>query len=145
MNEYIRNAAFCRFNLELLEHETTKALADKLKLSSVEAAGYLGMLVCLGISRATDEGLLDLSDAVIERECRWPGRRGQRRGELIKAFFEVEVLKNMGDFVQFSTDFWAVFAFDAIKKRKQGAQRQRKFREEQRAKKVQEYRDFLKT
>jgi len=142
MSRYVNRGAFCRLNLELVEDEITVALAGALNLSIVEAAGYIGMLVCLGISKATDNGLLDLKDVVIERECLWPGRDGQKPGELAKAFKACGILRDFGSDVQITSDIWVNYCFDAIKKRDQSAARQKAWRERQKAKKLQEYKAF---
>ena len=144
MSKYIRDAAFCKLNLQLIEDDATKALASTLKLSIPEAAGIIGLLICLGISKATDNGVLDLKDKVIERECLWPGRRGQKTGQLIPAFKACGILRDCGDDVQICENVWANYAFDAIKKRKDGAKRQDAYRKRHKVQKLDEYRDFVK-
>lgn len=144
MSKYIRDAAFCKLNNQLLDDDVTKALASMLSLSITEAAGIIGLLICLGISKATDAGVLDLKDKVIERECRWPGRDGQEAGQLIPAFKACGILQDFGDDIQICEGVWTDYAFDAIKKRKQGAGRQAAYRERAKAKRLQEYRDSIK-
>lgn len=141
MSKYIRDAAFCKIGNQLIEDDVTRALAETLSLSITEAAGIIGLLVCLGISKATDTGVLDLKDKVIERECLWPGRDGQKAGELIPAFKACGILQDFGDDIQICEGVWAVYAFDAVKKRKQGAKRQDDYRKRKKAAKVQEYQD----
>ena len=103
-------------------------------ISQVEAAGYIALLVALGISKGDDEGQIDfLTTKAIEQACYWPGERGQ----LLKAFLACNVLSGERDSdtnpLHISAALWNTIAGKAIKNRKDARKRQAEKRERDKA------------
>lgn len=142
-DEIIKESAFCRFGVKIVEDKLVKALARNLEISAVEAAGYVALLVGVGISCATDGGELDLSARRIEDACRWEGMTG----ELFNAFRFVAILigdrDDAADPLRFNPNIWRDYAFDAIKQRTNARRRQADKRERDRAAKQAEFDKFM--
>lgn len=142
-DEIIKDSAFCKFDLRLITDMHVKALARHMSISIVEAAGYVALLVNVGISKATDGGELDISARRIETACRWEGVPGA----LFDAFLCTDILIGERDDddnpLRFNPSIWRDFAFDAIKKRADARDRQAKKRARDKAARQTEFDAFM--
>ena len=142
-NTIIKPSAFCKFGLQIVNDKFVKALARAMQISVVEAAGYVALLVDVGISKAEDNGELDISARRIEDACMWTGEAG----ELFKAFKWTAILIGDRDDntnpLRFNPDVWRDFAYDAIKQRMEARKRQANKRERDRAARQAEFNTFM--
>jgi hypothetical protein len=77
------------YGRRLLERDEVYSLAGALYVSQVEAAGYIALLVALGLAEADDDGQVwHLTDKAIEMACYWTGERGA----LVAAFVACGIL-----------------------------------------------------
>lgn len=141
----IKPSAFCKFGIQLVNDKFVGALAKAMQISVVEAAGYVALLVDVGISKAEDNGELDVSIKRIEDACMWDGVSG----ELFKAFRWTGILIGDRDDdenpLRFNPHVWRDFAYDAIKQRIEARKRQANKRERDKAAKQAEFNTFMDT
>ena len=141
----IKESAFCKFDLQLVNDKHVKRLAAAMSISIVEAAGYVALLVAVGISKAEDNGELDMPVRRIETACLWDGEAG----ELFNAFKRAAILLGERDDtknpLRFNPDVWRDFAYDAIKKRESARIRQAHKRERDKAAKKAEFNAFMRS
>lgn len=139
----IKPSAFCKFGVQIVTDKYVKALAKAMSISVVEAAGYVALLVDVGISKAEDNGELDVSARRIEDACMWGGEAG----ELFNAFKWTAILIGERDDdsnpLRFNPDVWRDYAFDAVKKRDDARERQARKREKDRAARQAEFKTFM--
>jgi len=117
------------YGRHLLELDEVYSLAGVLCVSQVESAGYIALLVALGLADADDDGQVwHLTDKAIEKACYWPGERG----ELVKAFVESGVLIGDRDSdenpLRIAPGLWDDLAGKTLKERIQARERKRKQR-----------------
>lgn len=120
---------WCEYGRRLLEFDEVHSLAGRLETSQVEAAGFIALLVALGLAEADDDGQVwHLTDKAIERACYWTGERGA----LVAAFIACGVL--VGDResddrpLRISPTIWDDLAGETMKQRVQARARKRKER-----------------
>lgn len=118
---------FARFNLDFVEMDCTKRLADVLQISEVEAAGYIALLIVFGIQKADNKGCINEYTArTIENACHWPKNR---RMELIGAFWDAGVVIGQPDDdddpLTIAPDLWFTQAADVAEKREKDRNRKR--------------------
>lgn len=112
------------YGRRLLELDEVYSLAGTLNITQVEAAGYIALVVALGLADADDDGQVDhLTDKAIEKACYWTGERGA----LVAAFVESGVLCGDRDSddspLRISPGLWDVLAGKTLKQRIQARKR----------------------
>lgn len=112
------------YGRRLLELDEVYSLAGTLNITQVEAAGYIALVVALGLADADDDGQVDhLTDKAIEKACYWTGERGA----LVAAFVESGVLYGDRDSddspLRISPGLWDVLAGKTLKQRIQARKR----------------------
>lgn len=117
------------YGRHLLELDEVYSLAGVLCVSQVEAAGYIALVVALGLADADDDGQVwHLTDKAIEKACYWTGERGA----LVTAFVESGVLFGDRDSdenpLRIAPGLWDDLAGKTLKERIQARERKRKQR-----------------
>ena len=115
---------FAPYGPELIKCDEVKALAYLLEVRPVEAAGYVALVVAMGIAEADDFGLIDhLTDKTIEAACAWDGERGA----LVNAMCAAGVLSGERDSdtrpLRIASGLWDAMAGAVVRKRQASRER----------------------
>lgn len=112
------------YGRRLLELDEVYSLAGTLDVSQVESAGYIALLVALGLAEADDDGQVwHLTDKAIEMACYWT----RERGTLVAAFVASGVLVGDRDsddnLLRIAPGLWNDLAGKTLKQRIQARKR----------------------